>query len=139
MAHDAETKMSAMFQYGIDLAHRRVFLQCGIEEHEDPGKNVTEMVTRGLLYLDQTAGDIELWIHTPGGDVDDMFAIYDVMRTCDNDVSTVGHGAICSAGALLLAGGARRKRYTTPNSIWMAHEFQGGIDNVGTVQQKIQM
>ncbi len=137
--HAVADLLSAMFEYGIDLDQRRVFLQCGIEEHENPGMNVAEMVTRGLLFLDKTPGEIELWINTPGGDVDDMFAIYDVIRTCDNPVSTVAHGAVCSAGALVLAGGQKGLRYATPNSIFMAHEMQEGVSGKGTQEQKIEL
>jgi ATP-dependent Clp protease protease subunit len=131
--------LTAMFEYGIDLARRRVFLQCGIEEHYNPGQNVAEMVTRGLLFLDKTQGEIELWINTPGGDVDDMFAIYDVIRTCENNVATVGHGAVCSAGALVLAGGTPGLRYATPNCIYMVHEFQDGVGGQGTREQRIEL
>jgi ATP-dependent Clp protease protease subunit len=140
MASLISDRLSAMFEYGIDLEKRRVFLQCGIEEHTNPGMNVAEMVTRGLLFLDKTGGDIELWINTPGGNVDDMFAIYDVIRTCENDVQTVGHGCVASAGALVLAGGIKGKRYATPNTIFMVHEFQGGVwGEGGTKQQEIQL
>jgi ATP-dependent Clp protease protease subunit len=131
--------LNALFAYGIDVRIRRVFLQCGIEEHENPGMNVAEMVTRSLLFLDKTPGEIELWINTPGGDVDDMFAIYDVMQSCENVVSTIGHGAVCSAGALILAGGAKDHRYATPNCIFMAHEMQEGVGGAGTQEQKIEI
>ncbi len=137
--HSVADLLSAMFEYGIDLSKRRVFLQCGIAEHDNPGQNVAEMVTRGLLFLDKTEGEIELWINTPGGDVDDMFAIYDVIRTCENPVSTVAHGAVCSAGGLVLAGGYKGLRYATPNSTFMAHEFQSGVSKLGTRLQKIEL
>ncbi len=137
--HAVADLLSAMFEYGIDLAKRRVFLQCGIEEHDSPGRNIAELVTRGLLFLDKTEGEIELWVNTPGGDVDDMFAIYDVMQTCENTVSTVGHGAIRSAGSLILAGGSKGHRYATPNATFMAHEFQGGLSDAGTREQKNQL
>jgi ATP-dependent Clp protease protease subunit len=137
MARHAVTDLlSAMFEYGIDLAKRRVFLQCGIEEHENPGQNVAELVTRGLLFLDKTQGEIELWINTPGGDVDDMFGIYDVIQSCENDVATIGHGQICSAGGLILAGGTGT-RFAMPHAVFMAHEFQDGVTTRGTRLQKI--
>ncbi len=137
--HSVSDLLSAMFEYGIDLSKRRVFLQCGIEEHENPGQNVAELVTRGLLFLDKTEGEIELWVNTPGGNVDDMFAIYDVIRTCENVVATVGHGAVCSAGALILAGGTKGSRFATPNCIFMAHEMQGGLGDGGTQEQKVEL
>lgn len=137
--HAVADLLDAMFEYGIDLVKRRVFLQCGIEEHDNPGMNVAEMVIRGLLFLDKTPGEIELWVNTPGGDVDDMFAIYDVIRTCDNVVATIGHGAVCSAGALILAGGTKGSRFATPNCIFMAHEMQEGVGGKGTREQKVEL
>ena len=131
--------LSAMFEYGIDLRERRVFLQCGIGEAEEAGKNIAELVIRGLLYLDKTKGSIQLWIHTPGGDVDDMFAIYDVMRTLENEVETIGHGTVQSAGALLLAAGTKGRRYATPHCSYMVHEFQDGVTKRGTTLQRIHL
>ncbi len=64
MSHGADTLLTAMFEHGLDLRGRRVFLQCGIEEGEEPGQNVAEQVVRGLLYLDQSEGDIELRMTT---------------------------------------------------------------------------
>jgi len=137
--HAVADLLSAIFDYGIDLSRRRVFLQCGIEEHQDPGKNIAELVTRGLLFLDKTEGDIELWISTPVGDVDGMFMIYDVIQTCENRVSTIGLGCVASAGALILAGGSKGLRYATPNSILMVHGFQDGVDEGGSRQQRVQL
>lgn len=137
--HAVADLLEAMFEYGIDLSKRRVFLQCGIEEHENPGQNIAEMVTRGLLFLDKTEGEIELWINTPGGDVDDMFGIYDVIQSCENDIVTIGHGQIASAGGLILAGGTNGVRYATPNAVFMCHEFQDGVTSRGTQLQKIHL
>ena len=140
MARHAITDLlDAMFSFGIDLSKRRVFLQCGIEAHDDPGKNISEMVIRGLLFLDKTEGEIELWINTPGGDVDDMFAIYDVIQSCENDVATIGHGQIASAGGLILAAGSKGMRYAMPNALFMAHEFQDGVTDGGTRLQRIHL
>lgn len=121
----ADDLLSAMFDHGIDIRKRRVFLQLPLsydeEEHPNPGGSVVEQVVRGLLYLDKTQGEIELWVNTPGGSIYEMFAIYDTMRACDNDVTTVGFGQICSAGVLLLAGGSTR--YVMPNAVFMSHQM----------------
>lgn len=137
--HAVADLLSAMFDYGIDLRKRRVFLQCGIEAHENPGQNIAEMVIRGLLFLDKTVGEIELWINTPGGDVDDMFGIYDVIQSLENNVATIGHGQIASAGGLILAAGSKDLRYATPNAVFMCHEFQDGVTTRGTRLQKIHL
>ncbi len=119
-----------LFEYGLDLRGRRVFLHWPMEGGGDdesflaPGQGPCEQVIRGLLQLDKTtgAGDghIELWINTPGGLVTEMFAIYDVIRSLDNDVWTVGFGEVCSAGCLLLVSGDRR--FATPNCAFMSHD-----------------
>ncbi len=139
--HNTSDLLEAMFEYGIDLRQKRVFLQCGIQEHENPGQNIAEMVTRGLLFLDKVkhTTPIELWINTPGGDVDDMFAIYDVMQSCQNEIATVGHGVVASAGALILAGGTKGLRYATPHCKYMVHEFQNGVCMHGTREQEVDL
>lgn len=123
--------LNSIFDYGIDVAKRRVFLQCAIEEPDTPGKSVAEQVTRGLLFLDSLGKekeDIELWINTPGGSVPDMFGIYDIIQSCECNISTVGHGCVASAGALILAGGSKGKRLATENTFFMVHEYQSGYE-----------
>ena len=132
-----DTILTGIFGFGIDIKKRRVFLQYGMGSESSNEENIATHVIRGLLHLDSTDGDIELWIHTPGGDVDDMFAIYDVMQLCENNITTIGHGAICSAGALILAGGTTRQ--ATEHSTFMVHEFQYGMSDGGTREQKIQL
>jgi len=136
-----DTRISAIFEHGLDIKSRRVFLQYGIGDYGEPEGNIAVKVIRGLLYLDSTKKetDIELWINTPGGDVDDMFALYDIMQNCDNDVVTVGHGCVASAGALILAGGTKGKRYATASTTYMVHEFQGGVSDSGTRTQEVQL
>lgn len=130
MAHDTGNLLESMFEYGMDLRRRRVFLQGGLEprkpEEDAPG---VEVVIRALLYLDKTQGPIELWINSEGGDLVEMFALYDVIRTLDNDVETIGFGQVASSAGLILAAG--KSRYATPNCWFMSHgmhvETGGGL------------
>ncbi len=125
MAHDTKTLLEYLFDFGLDLRDRRVIMQgpIGLVDFDEPaGKLPTEHVIRSLLYLDKTEGGIELWLDTPGGEVDQMWAIYDVVRSCANKVTTVGFGQVYSAGVLLLAAGDVRT--ATPNCWMMAHEDQ---------------
>lgn len=119
-------------EYGMDIRKRRIFLQTGIYNSMPDywgEMGDTDYVVRNLLFLDQSKGPIELWINSPGGSITEMWALYDVMRTCGNDVITVGHGQSCSAACLLLAGGTG-VRYAMPNMSFMWH---GGTEGVGAV------
>lgn len=111
-------------EYGVDLRLRRVFLHSGVYHSNpdtiDDARGDTDFVVRNLLYLDQTQGPIELWINSPGGCGDEMWAVYDVMRSCSNPVITVGYGIVASAACILLAGGTGQ-RYAMPNVSFMWH------------------
>lgn len=121
MSHSADL-LDILFSNGLDVRQRRVYLQGDLASEHEPGKNVPEQVIRSLHYLDKTTGVIELWICTSGGDLDAMFGIHDVVRTCSNQVVTVAHGEVCSAGVLVLAAG--RCRYATENAWLMSHPLR---------------
>ncbi|MEE9211813.1 MAG: ATP-dependent Clp protease proteolytic subunit [Phycisphaeraceae bacterium] len=82
-----------------------------------------------LLHLQSQKKDIDinLYINTPGGTVDDTFAIYDTMRFINCDVATYCIGKAMSGGALCLAGGAKGKRYILPHAKVMIHQPYGGV------------
>ncbi|MGI9012904.1 MAG: ClpP family protease [Phycisphaerales bacterium] len=82
-----------------------------------------------MLYLEnQKKGqDINLYINSPGGAVDDTLAIYDTMRFISSDVSTVCIGRAYSGGAVLLCAGTKGKRTILPNAKVMIHQPYGGI------------
>ena len=81
-----------------------------------------------LLFLESedSKKDISLYINSPGGSVSDGMAIYDTMQHIKPDISTICVGIAASMGALLLAGGAKGKRYALPNSRVMIHQVLGG-------------
>jgi ATP-dependent Clp protease protease subunit len=81
-----------------------------------------------LLFLaaEDPKKDIFLYINSPGGSVTDGMAIYDTMQFVKPDVSTICVGMAASMGAVLLAGGAKGKRYALPNSRVMIHQVLGG-------------
>ncbi len=89
------------------------------QENDELGRNTPESVARGLLYLDRSPGEIELWISTVGGDLSAMFGLYDIVRTRENPVHTIAFGDVCSAGCLVLVAGDRRS--ATQNSWFMSH------------------
>jgi ATP-dependent Clp protease protease subunit len=71
--------------------------------------------------------DIKLYINSPGGSVTAGLAIYDTMQYVDSPISTVCVGLAASMGAVLLAAGAKGKRFALPNSEILIHQVAGGV------------
>jgi ATP-dependent Clp protease protease subunit len=109
--------------YSRLLKDRVVFIVGGIED------NVANLVVAQLLYLESENPDkdIHLYINSPGGVVTSGLAIYDTMQFIKPDVSTICVGQAASMGSLLLAGGAKGKRYCLPHSRIMIHQPSGGF------------
>ena len=82
-----------------------------------------------MLYLDnQKKGqDINFYINSPGGAVDDTLALYDTMRFLGSDVATYCLGRAYSGGAILLTAGAKGKRFILPHAKVMIHQPYGGV------------
>lgn len=82
-----------------------------------------------MLYLEnQKRGqEINLYINSPGGAVDDTLAIFDTMRFLSSPVSTYCLGRAYSGGAVLLTAGAKGKRYILPHAKVMIHQPHGGV------------
>ncbi|MCB9846923.1 MAG: ATP-dependent Clp protease proteolytic subunit [Phycisphaeraceae bacterium] len=82
-----------------------------------------------MLYLDnQKKGqDINFYINSPGGAVDDTLALYDTMRFLSSDVATYCLGRAYSGGAILLTAGAKGKRFILPHAKVMIHQPYGGV------------
>lgn len=111
--------------YSRLLKERIVFLSGVIN---DPLANT---VIAQLLFLESEdpKKDIQLYINSPGGSVSSALAIYDTMQYIKPAVSTICVGLAASGGALLLAAGAKGKRYSLPNAEIMIHQVMaGGIE-----------
>ena len=110
--------------YSRLLKERIIFVGTGIDEH------MANSVIAQLLLLEQesTQQDITMYINSPGGYVTAGLAIYDTMQYVKPDVSTVVVGSAASMGAVLLAGGAKGKRYALPNAEVMIHQPLGGAE-----------
>ncbi len=95
---------------------------------------VANLIVAQLLYLESENPDkdIHLYVNSPGGDVSSGLAIYDTMQFIKPDVSTMCVGQAASMGALLLAGGAKGKRYCLPHSRVMIHQPLGGFQGQAT-------
>ena len=109
--------------YSRLLKDRVVFIVGGIEDY------VANLVVAQLLYLESENPDkdVHLYINSPGGVVTAGLAIYDTMQFIRPDVSTICVGQAASMGSLLLAGGAKGKRYCLPHSRIMIHQPSGGF------------
>ncbi len=90
---------------------------------------MASLVAAQLLYLEaeNPNKDISFYINSPGGVVTSGLAIYDTMQYVRPDISTVCIGQAASMGSLLMAAGAKGKRYCLPNSRIMIHQPSGGI------------
>jgi len=95
---------------------------------------VASLICAQMLYLESEnpGKDISFYINSPGGVVTAGLAIYDTMRYIRPDVSTVCFGQAASMGSLLLAAGARGKRYALPHSRIMMHQPSGGFQGQAT-------
>jgi len=126
---DAQANYATMQRYRemtIDdmLMENRVIFLVGEINHV----TATNVMMR-MLYLERNkAGvDINLYINSPGGAVDDTLAIYDTMQFLNCDVATYCIGKAMSGGALVLAAGTKGKRYCLPHAKVMIHQPYGGI------------
>jgi len=108
--------------YSRLLKDRVVFVVGPVEDH------MANLVVAQLLFLESENPDkdINLYINSPGGIVSAGLAIYDTMQFIRCEVSTMCVGQAASMGALLLAAGAKGKRYCLPHSRVMIHQPLGG-------------
>lgn len=106
------------------LKDRVIFLGTGIDS------NVANLIVAQLLFLENESptDDIIMYVNSPGGHVTAGLAIYDTMQYIKPDVSTVCLGMAASMGAVLLAGGAKGKRFALPNAEVMIHQPLGGTE-----------
>jgi ATP-dependent Clp protease protease subunit len=109
--------------YSRLLKDRIVFLGSEIDD------DVANLVVAQLLFLaaEDPDKDISLYINSPGGSVTAGLAIFDTMQYIKPDVSTICIGMAASMGAVLLAAGAKGKRFALPNSEVMIHQPLGGV------------
>ncbi len=109
--------------YSRLLKERIIFLGDAIEDH------LANLIIAQLLFLDSEdpEKDINLYINSPGGVVNSGLAIYDTMQFVRAPVSTICIGMAASMAAVLLAAGAKGKRYALPNGRVMIHQGSGGF------------
>ena len=97
-----------------DATANTVIAQLLFLQHEDPKK------------------DIYLYVNSPGGSVTATLAMYDTMKHIQPDVSTICVGMAASGAAVILAAGAKGKRFALPNAEVMIHQLMGGAEGQAT-------
>jgi ATP-dependent Clp protease protease subunit len=109
--------------YSRLLKERIVFLGTPVDDA------VANLICAQMLFLESEDADrdIHLYINSPGGDITGLLAIYDTMKFIKPDVSTFCFGQAASAAAVLLAAGAKGKRYALPNARILLHQPWGGV------------
>ena len=114
--------------YSRLLRERIMFISEGIDDHS------ANLTIAQLLFLqaEDAEKDIYMYINSPGGVVTAGLAIYDTMQFVRANVSTICFGQAASMGAVLLAAGAKGKRYALPNARIMIHQPLGGAQGQAT-------
>lgn len=114
--------------YSRLLKDRIIFLGTPITD------DVANVIIAQMLFLESEDPDkdINLYINSPGGSVTAGLAIYDSMQYVQPPVSTLCLGQAASMGAVLLAAGAKGKRFALPNSRIMIHQPLGGVGGQAT-------
>jgi len=107
--------------YSRLLKERVIFIVGPVEDH------MANLIVAQILFLESENPDkdISIYINSPGGSVTAGMAIYDTMQFAKPDISTLCVGQAASMGAVLLAGGAKGKRYALPHSRMMIHQPLG--------------
>jgi len=114
--------------YSRLLKDRSIFMGERVQD------SMANTVIAQMLFLESEDPDkdINLYINSPGGSVTAGLAIYDTMQYIRPDISTICMGQATSMGALLLAAGAKGKRYTLPHARVMIHQPLGGAQGQAT-------
>ena len=114
--------------YSRLLKERVVFIVGPVEDY------MANLVVAQLLFLESENPDkdIHLYINSPGGSVSAGLAIYDTMQFIKPDIGTICVGQAASMGAVLLAAGAKGKRFALPNARVLIHQVAGGYEGQAT-------
>ena len=109
--------------FSLLLRNRIIFLGTAVTDE------VANTIVAQLLFLqqDDPEREIQLYINSPGGDADAGLAIYDTMQLVSPSVATTCVGMAASAAAVILAGGAKGKRRSLPNSRMLIHQASAGM------------
>lgn len=129
MVIEQTTKGERSFDIFSRLLKERIIFMTGEVNDE-----TAALICAQLLFLESEnpKKDIYMYINSPGGVVTSGMAIYDTMQYISCDVQTLCIGQACSMGSLLLAAGAKGKRFSLPNSQIMIHQPSGGAKGMAS-------
>jgi ATP-dependent Clp protease protease subunit len=122
-------------EYSIDLENRRIYVVGTLDAETN------RQIIKNLCLLDTISDKpIELYICSEGGEVQGMFAIYDIIQTLRSPVHTVGIGSVMSAAVLLVACGEKNHRYACPHTSFMVHNLwtDWGVKDIEQAKNDIQ-
>jgi ATP-dependent Clp protease protease subunit len=110
--------------YSLLLKERIIFLGTAIDDQ------VANSIVAQLLFLSREDSErgIQMYIHSPGGQIYAGLAIYDTMKIIPNKISTVAIGVTASFGTVLLAAGEKGQRYALPHATIHMHQPLGGAE-----------
>ena len=114
--------------YSRLLKERIIFVVGPIDDH------MANLVVAQLLFLESEnpTKEINLYVNSPGGSVTAGLSVYDTMQFVKPSISTLCIGQAASMGAILLAGGSKKKRFALPNSRVMIHQPLGSFQGHAT-------
>ncbi|MBL7171090.1 MAG: ATP-dependent Clp endopeptidase proteolytic subunit ClpP [Candidatus Omnitrophica bacterium] len=114
--------------YSRLLKDRIIFIGTPIDD------NIANVIIAQLIFLDgeDPGKDIQIYLNSPGGVVTAGLAIYDTMQYIKSDIQTYCVGQAASLGALLLAAGAKKKRFALPHARILIHQPLGGVQGQAT-------
>jgi ATP-dependent Clp protease protease subunit len=114
--------------YSRLLNERIIFLGTPVDDQ------IANLIVAQLLHLESVDPDkdISIYVNSPGGSIYAGLAIYDTMQFIKPDVQTICVGVAMSMGSLLLAGGAKGKRFSLPNSRILIHQPSAGFEGQST-------
>lgn len=109
--------------YSRLLKENIIFLGTPIDD------TIANLICAQLIHLESENPDrdINIYINSPGGDINSLFAIYDTMQFIKNDIATICLGQAASAAAVLLAAGTKGKRLALPHSRVLLHQPYGQV------------
>jgi ATP-dependent Clp protease protease subunit len=114
--------------YSRLLKERIIFLQGEVDD-DSASSIIAQML---FLQFEQPKSDIHMYVNSPGGSVTAGLSIYDAMQAVSCDVATYCIGQAASMGAVLLAAGAKNKRFALPSARIMIHQPLGGMRGTTT-------
>ncbi len=119
---ERQMNIAVMDVFSRLMKDRIIFLGTGVDDY------IANIITAQLLFLESvdSKSDIVMYVNSPGGSVYAGLGIYDTMQYVNPDVATVCTGLAASMGAVLLCGGAEKKRSALPHSRIMIHQPLGG-------------